>query len=427
MNFLDEIQQRLSRAALFRLLASIGLAVILWSFVTFDQDPEITRTFPGVSITVANLDESLQVVAAPEDAVVRLTGPTSIVAPIEAANVQAEIDLAEISEPGEYQAPIEVRAPDGVWRSSVTPSEVSVVVDNLVEREFPLSIVVNDTTSTLAVDVMPAVERVTVRGPNAIVDQVSDVVLVADIFGASRVYEDTLVPIARDVTGAEVEGVEIEPSAVRATISVSTRGKNVAVLVQITGSPAPGFEVVDRTANPSTILVDGPQETLDGLVAVRTEPVDVSGAQESLTERTTITDVPAGVSIIEPQSGEVDVFVQIGQRGMSQALPGQRVGVLNLQPGVEASVEPQEITIQVVAPADVLETLGTSNIRAYIDARELGPGTYELTPTVAVPPRVQWVSSQPPTVQVTIEEIEDATPSVNGSPQAAASPIANSE
>jgi YbbR domain-containing protein len=415
---LEGFRSRVSRAVILRLLASVGLALILWSFVTVDQDPETTRTFPNTDVTVANLRDSLQVVNELDDVTVRLSGPSSVINPIDAGAISAEIDLGEISEPGEYRAEVVVRAPEGVWRTSVEPPSIPVTIDDTRTEELPLTVAVSDMSGNggLAVDVAPEIETVQVHGPNVLVDRIAQVVLTVDVVAGTRVYEDTLVPEARDANGNRVDGISINPSAVRATISVSTRGKSVAVLVQVTGSPAPGYEVVDRTVNPPTILIDGPAEIIDGLVAVRTEPIDVSGAQDSLTQRTSLADIPEGVTVLEPASSEVDVLVQIGQRGISQSLPGQRVGVTNLEANLTATVDPSEVTIQVVAPADVLEALSNSNIRVQVDVGGLGPGTYQLAPTVAVPPRVQWISALPSTVQVIISEVEAVASPPNGTP-----------
>jgi YbbR domain-containing protein len=185
---------------------------------------------------------------------------------------------------------------------------------------------------------------------------------------------------------------------------VAARGKSVAALVSTQGSAAPGFEVLDRTANPASVIVDGPAELLDQLIAVSAEPVDISGASSSVSSTVEIVDLPEGVQVIQPQSGQIDVLIQIGQRGARQALTGLTVNVANVAAGLEATVNPAEITIEVVAPEEVLSDLTVESFQVVVDASELGPGVHEVDPMVIVPAQVQWISANPSTVELTLTD-----------------------
>jgi YbbR domain-containing protein len=183
------------------------------------------------------------------------------------------------------------------------------------------------------------------------------------------------------------------------------------------GEPAPGYEVVDRTINPSTVLVDGPQGSLDDLVAVSTEPIDVSGATSTVSKRVRLVGLPEGVNVIDPADGTVVAVVQIRQRGVTQPLPGQHIEFVNVGPGLTAEANPSEISVTVVASQEVLADLTAHTINVQIDVAGMGPGVYTLTPEVILPPNMQWNSTNPATVTVTIREVR-ATPNPGGSPVA---------
>ncbi len=205
-----------------------------------------------------------------------------------------------------------------------------------------------------------------------------------------------------------VEGVAIEPAAINATVRVSARGKSVAVLPTIVGAPAGGSEVAARTINPHFVIVDGEESLVDSLVALSTEPIDVTGADASFTRVVAIAGLPTGVQILQPADGKVEVLVQITQRGMHQTLPSQQVAVVGVGPGLVASVSPDQITIDVVAPDDVLANLDSSTLQVVVDASGLAEGTYAVQPSVILPPKVQWVATLTSEVELILARAANA-------------------
>jgi YbbR domain-containing protein len=272
--------------------------------------------------------------------------------------------------------------------------------------------------------VYPEVDQVTVTGPTSLIDSIHEVALPVQVSGGTQTFQGVYVPEAHDDAGEIVEGVSIEPSAVSATVRVSARGKSVAVLANITGSPATGYEVADRTVNPQFVIVDGDESELDSLVALSTEPIDVSGADASFNKTVGIVGLPEGVQILQPSDAEVDVLVQITQRGVHQSLPSQQVTIVGVGPGLVASVSPDEITIEVVAPDDALASLDSNTLQVVVDASGLAAGTYSVQPSVIMPPRVQWVTTFPSEVTLTLSPasgsaVPSLTPSVMGTPESA--------
>ncbi len=406
---IDRVREYLTREIALRILASLALALILWALVTIRQDPETDRAFAEVEVQALSLDDSLVILDELQPVRVELSGPRSDVNPIDGAALVANIDFSSVNDPGTYQLPISLDVPDGVWRSEVTPSTATVEVERSESRPFRLAPLVADLdeNSLRTVTVHPDEEQVTVTGPTSLLDSIEQVVLPVEVSGGTQTFQDVYVPEARDDEGNIIEGVTLEPAVVEATVRVSARGKSVAVLATITGSPAPGYEVAERTINPQFVIVDGEEAVLDTLVALTTEPIDVSGADASFNQTVRIADLPDGVQILQPSSGEVEVLVQITQRGVRQSLPSQQVTIVGIGTGLEAAVTPEEITIEVVAPEEALSALDTSTLQVIVDATGLGPGTYAVRPSVIMPPRVQWVTTFPAEVALTITDAPD--------------------
>ena len=83
-------------------------------------------------------------------------------------------------------------------------------------------------------------------------------------------------------------------------------------------------------------------------------------------------DLPEGVQILQPSSGEVEVLVQITQRGVRQSLPSQQVTIVGVGTGSDRIGYPDEITIEVVAPDDALAELDASTLQVIVDASGTG-------------------------------------------------------
>lgn len=314
----------------------------------------------------------------------------------------------------------------------MTPSKVTVNVEETMTRSFPLNYRLPDLLEdTRQVgDLRPDVSEVSVSGARSLVERVATVTLPIDIGTRSDDFRATFEPRALDADGNEIREVTIEPRSVSVFVPVSARGKSVAVITQVVGEPANGYEVIDRTVNPPTILIDGPSNVLENVISVSTGPVDISGAMTNVTRRVQIEPLPPGVQILEPSGRNVDVVVQIRQQGIQQVLPSQHVEVVGAEPGLRAAVSPQELALVVVASEEEIAALERGDIRLQVDVSGLGPGTYERMPSVSLPPNVEWIRTEPSRVTVTVSPaMPGASPAAQASAGSAtprASPTASS-
>ena len=327
------------------------------------------------------------------------------------------VDLTEVQTSGTYSLPVTIQAPDNLWKTSSDRSIASVGVESVAVSMFSLEVEVKDidATSLRSIDVSPEVDEVSVTGPESSIARIARVVLPVESSGGSRSYSDVFVPEARDDLGQVVDGVTIDPSAITADVTISARGKSVAVLVTTAGAPAAGFDVLDRTSNPTTVIVDGPDDVIRQIIAVSTESVDITGVDSSVTAEVSLVGLPEGVIVIQPIDGLVDVLVQIGERGVSQTLANVPVTATNVGVGLVATFEPSEVSINIDASQDVIASLTGDDVQAFVSLEGLPAGTYTLEPVIVVPPGVKWTAVNPGFVTITITNQEDtASPAPSG-------------
>jgi YbbR domain-containing protein len=192
---------------------------------------------------------------------------------------------------------------------------------------------------------------------------------------------------AVDSSGQRVSEVTVLPNQIATRVEMQSRGRVVSVIADVTGEPADGYTLSQRNVLPGTITVEGPDEVLDDLLFVHTEPVDITGASQSVSQRVGLADLPAGVTVIDPPGGQVEVRVAIQDTSSTvQALPGLPVNVLNAPEGLEVLIEPESIDVTLEGPVNTLTDMTTEDITVVVDVRGLETGSYELRPTPTLIP-----------------------------------------
>jgi YbbR domain-containing protein len=397
---------------LFRVAASLALAFLLWAWVTTQRDPPETRVYADLTLQAPTLPENLQIAGELPLVTVEVIGPRSVVDRVSRAGLQPTLDVSSITNPGNYQAAVEVDLPAAARVDSITPARVALVVDQTTSRTMHLDVMpaqIDDPTRRIG-EMVPEVSEVTVSGPKRLVDNVARVVLTVNIGERTDDFSADFVPTALDEAGQPIPEVAILPSRVTTAVEVDRRGRSVPVLVQTVGSPAQGYEVVGSVANPATVLLDGPDEVLNDILSVVTAPVDVEGAAETINVRTGLQELPEGVRTVSPLDGTVVAVVQIRPRGVTQLLGDLPVRVSGVPQGFTATVEPDRVGVVIFASEETMAGLSRSEITASVAADGLGAGRHQLRPSVMVPPEVQWLRTEPEIVVVTLRPTGAATP-----------------
>ncbi|MFN8678865.1 MAG: CdaR family protein [Thermomicrobiales bacterium] len=397
----------------FRALASLALAFLLWAWVTTQRDPPETRVFADLTLADPALPAPLQISGELPTVTIEVLGPRSVMDRVSRAGLRPVLDVSQITEPGTYNAQVDVDLPAAARVTNITPSRVALVVDETASRTMHLDVQsapLDDPTRRVG-NIEPAVSEVTVSGPRRLVDNVSRVILPVDIGDRTDDFTADFVPVALDAAGQQIPEVNILPARVTTAVEVDQRGRSVPVLVQTIGNPAQGYEIVGSVANPATVLLDGSDEALANILSVVTAPIDVEGATDTVNVRTALQALPEGVRVVNPPDGSVVGVIQVRRRGVTQLLSDLPVTVTNVPSGFTATVEPAAVGVVVFASEDTMASLSGSDMSTSVSAAGLGAGRHQLRPSVTVPPEVQWLRTEPEVVVVTLtRDTGGATP-----------------
>lgn len=416
----DSLQSRLGRSHLLRLLTAFVLALLTWGWVMQATDPISTTNYTEVEITQPELENDLVMVTNLPRGSIRVEGPESEVAKINRSLLSLSLDTSEVDEPGEYRLPIIVNAPDTSNRVTVEPGTLLVQIDEMTSRVVPIQIedTSNEDSTREVNNISTDVSQVTVSGPSSAVDRVESVVLPISIDTHISTFSEYFTPYAVDENGQRVSEVNVLPGQILTRVELQSRGVLVTVIPDVQGQPADGYSIQQRTIIPTTILVEGPEEALDDLLFVNTEPVDITGASQSVSSRVGVTGLPDGVTVVEPISGQIEVRVAIQDSSAStQSISNLPVNVLNVPSGYNAVIVPDTIDISVQGSVSNISSMTPDDITVVVDASGLDEGEHSLRPVVALPNNgVMSTGTNPETVTVILQPAE-GTPEPEPEPE----------
>lgn len=297
----------------YKLLA-ILLALMLWYYVAGQRDPFVNRTFLR-SVEPRGLSSELVLASPLPDVRVTVRGMKSLIQNIRPDDVHVYVNIPR-QEAGETLLPVRVEVPLGIQVLGTDPERLRVDLDFYDEKSVPVRVLVRGEVDPGFAYQTPvaAPGTVTVRGPSRLLAKVQDVQAVLELKGGRKNISQR-VPVSAP---REVEGkIVVRPGFVQVQLPVVPRGpvKTVAVLPALQGKPKADFAVRDTRVEPGQIQVTGPAELLADLWEVHTLPVDITGAEASITREVGLA-LPDGV--INLGQEKVKVIVDIGTSGEEQ-------------------------------------------------------------------------------------------------------------
>ena len=421
---LRSFRKILGQGILSRGIFSLVLAFLLWGWVTNLDDPEIERSYTNLPLTLVGQHSDLVLLDANSLPSVSATlrGPQSALENLTSASLRATVDLSDISQPGEHRVEVQVDIPTnprGVRDTATTPGEVTITLDRLSAKTFPLETDIGPAVPPYSignVDYQP--RQAEVRGPASVVDRIARVTLPVGLGDRRESFEAQFTPEARDVNGNRVSGVTINPNNVTATVAVERVGRTVSIVPNIVGNLPDGYLVRDTSVSPPSVTVDGPADALSQLIVVSTTPIKLDERRESFSVYDIGLVLPTGIRLIERTAINVEVRIEAEQQRQQVNV---RVTTL-VDPGLRATLTPSEIVVVLSGSRERLSQLRSDDVRAELDLRGYAPGSHSLVPRVTIPNDLR--ADPAPTVRVQIDRpaTPTLTPTATPTPQPTPTP-----
>lgn len=285
--------------------------------------------------------------------------------------------------PGTYAVNFKYEQAVSSVEYKINPSTVNIRIYDKVSitKEVSTDIIHKDDLDTrLNVDsIVLDRDNVIVKGATHQLEKVAIVKAIVDIdrisnvkVGSSTLEEVPL--IAYDSDGNKLS-LEIVPSTVKATIKITSPSKEVPIKLIASGD-LEGVAIKSLTSSTSSVTVYGTQEAIDSIEYLPVT-VDVNGVKEDKTYKINLSK-PSGIREISVKTINVELKVD---NIVSRDIESIPITTINLADGYRVQAigeENRTVTVIVNGSKDVIDTLDSSMIEAYIDLAGLGVGEHSV-------------------------------------------------
>jgi YbbR domain-containing protein len=387
------------------LLLAFILALTVWVAAVFTDDPNVGPIDETIPIHYLPPAEGLQVVGdLTQVAQVTIQTTRSVADEISPESIKIEVDLSNYGE-GTHTVELDPQYDLRPLRiDKINPAQISFTLETIITKEIPIVVTVmgDPAIEFVAREATYKPETGLVHGPSSVVDQVVELHSEVEILGARQNVEEETPLVAYDLDGQVVEGVEIEPETIQITVPIeqSDRYRLVSVIPTIEGSPAYGYRFKSVEAFPTLVQVTSSDpeaiSELPGFVV--TEPIDISGATETV-ERRVFLDLPFGFTIIGNQTILVKVTIEVIESSITFNLP---IEVQGLTEGLTAGLTPESLIVTLTGPLSIIQEMQPEDVRVFVNLVNLEEGSHVITPEVVVPQVEVQAETAPETVEVEI-------------------------
>ena len=415
---------------------SLVIGAAIWLMVSNADNPTRTQLFTNIPINIVNQDSIADIgkVVEPEGngtVTLRVTEKRSVLEKLSKSGsaFYVEADMNNITELNTVPLTVTCSNASVTWdKIEVLPSSLKVTLEDKVEQTYVASV---------SADGSPAIgyevgstqilegKNVVIAGPRSLMNIINQVVAPINVAGmeADSVLSGILKVYDKNgaaFTDSQLSSLEfkdevgniITEHTVNVSVDLWKIKTDVPIIVTTTGSPAWGYNVTRITTIPETISVAGTDEALEALgnefdVA---DPVDVSGAKETVTAEIDLANTLAGmdgIKLITDADPTVQVSVVIEANGdVTLSVPLSDINFENRPEGMNLVVTPaDEVSVKIHPQSENAAQITGSDLTLSADLASCSEaGSYDIPITVELPEGYELAENVSITVVSTRQE-----------------------
>lgn len=393
-------------------IISVVIALILWVYVVNVINPPSSTTITGVPVQLLNQEvlaaSSLAIAGTDSYTVdVVVEGARSDVIVLQADQVTATADLFGMSK-GQNYLTVSVSVPEKITVTEVKSGRISVLIDELVSVQKPVSIKILDEIQGLELgNISMQPQEISVMGAKSIVDQVRTVQIqvshktVTEAFSTLQLSAEAV-----DKEGEPVYNVRLSNAYVELKAALY-QTKTVPLEVPLEGFPAPNMEIT-KTEIPEEITIKGNAQILQAVEAIAAEPLNIQGIDGDCT-LPVIPILPDGIEAAEESRQLLAQFSLTAMAEVQFAYGPEDVWVYNVPDGYQVEVISDAITVSARGEAAVINVLQSTDLQPAIDAALIASGTEEAVLTTRYNQQLVQVSISPASIRIRIRTVDNPT------------------
>ncbi len=395
-------------------ILSLIIAILIWLLVRNVDDPIIVRTFYEIPVTIENasyLAENLEIpllVDGKDTVKVRIKGARSVVNKLEKEDITAVADMTQIisKDTTPIMVPVEVTC-TGISDSDITvrPRNIQVNIEKQKSVEKTIAVSTGDTQPDKDYEIgnlKANPEKVTISGPESIIDRIDKVVALVDVTGRKesnieiksqlKIYDKNLDELsAKQLEYLNIK--EISDNTIRIQAQFWKVKQNVKIKAEYSGEPKHGYEVDSINLVPDTVSVAGTEEALKKLeqegntLEIPGKYIDVTDKTGDFEENIDLNELlPEDLKLVRDLNSSVIATVKIlPYNSRDYEVSVTQIKADNKAEDLDLVFQDEQITIRAKAKEQDLDSLSTADIQVQIDLNGYGEGEYEVPVTVTLP------------------------------------------
>lgn len=401
-------------------IIAVIFAAFLWLIVVNLDNPVSTQTFSEVPVTIINEDiilsagDTYQVLGEEKVSVV-VSATRQVRQKLTKEDIVATADIKEM-DTSTGLVPIKISIPNyaGKYESAeAAPRNLQIQREKSGKKVLSLTVSTGDSKvrdGYILGDMTVNPDKVTITGPESILDQIDRAVALIDVEGLAKDSEETAKLGLYDISGNPISQTRLGNNLGEGGITVSVevlKIKSVPISLSVSGTPAEGYKYTGYSSEPETVQIYGEKDVVDKIEEIDVPVIDVSGASQPIQKSVNISEyLPEGVQLVDEKTANITVTAMVEEEGTRTInFMVSSIQINNLAEGLQVSYESDaEIALRFSGDQKALEMLDISNAVSVDMSAYVVPGVYDVHVDVDIPEGITLMKKV--TVQLTVAEKE---------------------
>lgn len=278
-------------------IISLLSAMVLWMYVMAIVDPEETKLFENIPVTITNKNElnERDLVIYPEQDLttnIYVTGKLSNLKKVTKDDINV---YGQINNPleGNNEIYLKVSTSQRVNYDFKNPVMI-VTLEKIISEDKSIKVDITGSGKNNVDNIMlqDNIDKVSISGPRSLVNKVKRVVGTVKVNGELNDFSQSIKLEPVDAKGKVVEGIELEKDSVNVNITLLTQ-KTVPITLKLSDNGESG---VNYTMSQNTVTIKGKKDIVDSINDIETQLVKLSEILPG-TSKDVYLQVPSGITI----------------------------------------------------------------------------------------------------------------------------------
>ena len=351
-------------------IISLLSAMVLWMYVMAIVDPEETKLFENIPVTITNKNElnERDLVIYPEQDLttnIYVTGKLSNLKKVTKDDINV---YGQINNPleGNNEIYLKVSTSQRVNYDFKNPVMI-VTLEKIISEDKSIKVDITGSGKNNVDNIMlqDNIDKVSISGPRSLVNKVKRVVGTVKVNGELNDFSQSIKLEPVDAKGNVVEGIELEKDLVNVNITLLTQ-KTVPITLKLSDNGESG---VNYTMSQNTVTIKGKKDIVDSINDIETQPVKLSEILPG-TSKDIYLQVPNGITI---ETKYITIKKNSEENAVAEyTYTAENIEIRNNTENIDKSKIkfPNSINVSI----EYLQSIGSINkddIKLYIDLNEV--------------------------------------------------------